>query len=102
MSYRYYSESDEALTHVQQLLDDIEPLLSARELEIFRLMRRGASTTLMAAILGIKKQNVNTYRNRIMAKAHEKTKGYDMKDGNIADFIGEALVGNFISTGLCY
>jgi len=82
------TEQDE---RVSSLLDECGKLLKGRQVEVFQLVRQGASYKQIALILGISECDVWKHAMRYRRNIRKRYKGINLNNHTMADYLKGAI-----------
>ena len=83
----YYDDAEHDGESVKQLLDDFEPILKGRQLELFRLLRQGATLRQAAYIMEIEYSTATSHAQRLRENIRKRYKEINLECMSLADYL---------------
>lgn len=83
----YYDGAEHDDESVNQLLDNFEPILKGRQLELFRLLRQGATLRQAAYIMEVEYSTVTSHAQRLRENIRKRYKELNLESMSLADYL---------------
>ena len=84
---KYYTDCQDNDECVKHLLDDFEPILKGRQLELFLLLREGCTLRQAAYIMEIEYGTIKRYMYRIRENIRKRYKELNLESMSLADYL---------------
>ena len=84
---QYYTDCQDNDECVKHLLDDFEPILKGRQLELFLLLREGCTLRQAAYIMEIEYGTLKKHAERMRKNIRKRYKELNLDSMSIADYL---------------